>query len=220
MKEIANLTDFLLAIECAIFAFMLWKDARGQLWTFMFASLSLASFTGGVTHTFYDAVGSAEHVIWWDATLISIGLTAVFLFAIAFRLWHWQTHDTAPVSFGIGKSKSASCLAGLFLAGYSTFVISALRPFLTAIVVYLPASLYLFAAIIKLSSSKALGIKRSICGILGMALTFIAAGLQQARVEIPALMLNYNALYHIIQGVGLFLLFSYAAQLLSEGNKS
>ncbi len=219
MKEIANLTDFLLALESALFAFLLWKGGKGQLWTFMFVSLSVASFAGGITHTFYDEAGTVEHLVWWDATLLALGTASIFLFSMAVGVWTWHPQSEASPTFPLkGKRLAVACA---IFAVYAAYVLSGLRSFLTAIIMYLPASIFLFAAIIRQSTAKEIDFKStSICGILGMALTFIAAGMQQAKVEIPALMLNYNALYHIVQAIGLFLLFGYGARILSPGNKS
>lgn len=219
MKEIANLTDFVLALMSAVFALMLWKGSKGQLWTFMFVSLSVASFAGGITHTFYDEAGTLEHLFWWDATLLALGTASIFLFSMAVGVWTWRPEAEESPNFPLeGKRLAAACTV---FAVYAVYVLSGLRSFLTAIIMYLPASIFLFAAIIKQSAAKEIEFKStSICGILGMTLTFIAAGMQQAKVEIPALMLSYNALYHIVQAIGLFLLFVYGARILSPGNKS
>ncbi|MBX9572030.1 MAG: hypothetical protein K2X77_24270 [Candidatus Obscuribacterales bacterium] len=220
MKEIANLTDFLLALECAIFAFLLWHGGTGKMWTLMFGALAAASFAGGITHTFYEAPGTIEHLIWWDATLLCLGLTSIFLFSIALALWKCSSKGSLEVD-SAGKPSVAIAVSSIVFVAYAVFVLTGLRPFLTAIVMYLPASIFLLVSIIRLSSTNLVDFKHtSICGILGMALTFIAAGLQQAKVEVPALMLNYNALYHIIQGIGLCLLFLYGGRIQGAGNKS
>lgn len=222
MKEIANITDFLLALECSAFAILLWSGGSGRLWTMFYASLAAASLAGGITHTFYDVPGTFEHLFWWDVTLLSIGLTSIYLFCIAYKLWNWNpSKDSSQLALTVKKPRLGPIAAIAFYIGFAGFVLTGLRPFLTAIVFYLPASIFLFASIIRLSSTKEVTFRgTSICGISGMALTFVAAGLQQAKVAIPALLLNHNALYHIIQGVGLYLLFLYGARLRGKGNKS
>jgi hypothetical protein len=43
--------------------------------------------------------------------------------------------------------------------------------------------------------------------ITGLLLTFVAAGVQQAGIAVHPVYFNHNALYHVIQGVALFLIF-------------
>ena len=44
-------------------------------------------------------------------------------------------------------------------------------------------------------------------GAWGLGLTFVAAAVQQGRVGLHPRYFNHNALYHLIQGAGLFLVF-------------
>lgn len=197
MKEIANLTDFLLFIECAIFAAILFPQEHLRIWSYFFAAASLAALGGGITHTFFEAPGTTPHLISWDFTLLAIGVTGIFLAKLA-----------------LPKIAKLNYVLIFVAVAYSIYVLTALRTFLTAIALYLPASLLLTVSLIrnyfKTRDSSTL------FGIFGMLLTFVAAAIQQANINIPELLLNYNAIYHIIQGVGLFLLFLHARKIKSS----
>jgi predicted Co/Zn/Cd cation transporter (cation efflux family) len=51
-------------------------------------------------------------------------------------------------------------------------------------------------------------------GIWGLVLSFIAAAIQQIGIGLHPLYFNHNALYHLIQAIGLFLLFWTARRLV------
>jgi hypothetical protein len=51
-------------------------------------------------------------------------------------------------------------------------------------------------------------------GALAMVTTLVAAGLQQSKLAIDALGLTHNVLYHLVQGVGLLMLFLSARHLV------
>jgi hypothetical protein len=44
-------------------------------------------------------------------------------------------------------------------------------------------------------------------GVTGLALTFVAAAVQQLRIAIHPVYFNHNALYHVIQAGALLLIF-------------
>jgi uncharacterized protein YacL len=48
---------------------------------------------------------------------------------------------------------------------------------------------------------------RLLLGALGLLLTFVAAGVQQSSLQIAAIHLDHNALYHIVQAVAMVLLY-------------
>ena len=54
---------------------------------------------------------------------------------------------------------------------------------------------------------RAAGMRGVNAGAWGLGLTFVAAAVQQARVGLHPRYFNHNALYHLIQGAGLFLVF-------------
>jgi len=82
-----TLTDYLLAIECVAFAVALARDpAAGAVrrwFVVLFASAAAASFAGGSVHGFFPDPQSAVGRSMWLITMLSIGLTAAAMAAIA-----------------------------------------------------------------------------------------------------------------------------------------
>lgn len=213
MKEIASATDFILAQVCLLLGLLALKRKFSGAWISMFASLCLASLAGGITHAFFDSVGTLGHQIFWDMTLLSIGGTALSCFRIAVNIWRFSSAQPEK-----RQSQALNIFSIALLLFYAIFVLSGSRPFLIAIALYLPASIFLLAAIIK--QARAPGAPPSLPGIIGMCLTFAAAGIQQSKLSISQLGLDYNALYHIIQGWGLLALYMYAFNWHKRSNKS
>src|SRR5258706_7385959 len=86
------LTDYFLAIECFLFAFLL----RGQQTTLFpqrtwisvcFFALGLASLFGGTVHGFFVDEGSIGYRIFWPLTMISIGFTACSALMVGLHLY-------------------------------------------------------------------------------------------------------------------------------------
>ena len=94
---------------------------------------------------------------------------------------------------------------------YATIVIGFDQRFLVAIATYLPATVFLLVVFIMLHSrDKTQGVAP---GIVGLLLTFVAAVVQQLRIAVHPVYFNHNALYHVIQGVALYLIFRAAKSL-------
>jgi len=53
-------------------------------------------------------------------------------------------------------------------------------------------------------------------GVAGVVLTFVAAGIQQARIDVHSTWMTHNALYHVIQGMALLLIFLAARRIVSQ----
>ena len=72
------LTDFGLAIECALFAgWLVWRgssrSALGRWFVVLFVALGTGALLGGITHGFMPDPGSDAARAVWNATLIAIG---------------------------------------------------------------------------------------------------------------------------------------------------
>src|ERR1700675_2734292 len=77
-----TLTDYALAIECAVFVIALARlDARDRKLRFwfvvFFASIGAASVLGGTVHGFFLAASSPGRRILWPATLMAILVTSL-----------------------------------------------------------------------------------------------------------------------------------------------
>jgi hypothetical protein len=75
------LTDYGLAIECALFSYLLYRRGGQQplrgWFVLFFASTGLAAFTGGTVHGFFLDVETKGYAILWPLTLVAIGITAL-----------------------------------------------------------------------------------------------------------------------------------------------
>jgi hypothetical protein len=83
--------------------------------------------------------------------------------------------------------------------------------FLVAIVNYLPSTLFLIVAFF--AHYRAHAEVPLLVGLTGLILTLVAAAVQRAGIGFPHF--NHNALYHLLQGVALLLIFV-AARFLAR----
>ncbi|HKR08918.1 MAG TPA: hypothetical protein VJS39_07010, partial [Gemmatimonadaceae bacterium] len=99
-------------------------------------------------------------------------------------------------------------IAIALIAILSAAVLFVTRNFAIAIVGYLPSTLFLLFALV---SAYARRKERSIAwGIAGLSLTLVAAGVQRLHVTIHPVYLDHNAFYHVIQGIGLWMIYKAA----------
>src|SRR2546426_7467653 len=75
------LTDYALAIECALFAYLV----RRREHALFFGSAAVASLAGGTVHGFFLDARTLGNEILWRITLIAIGVTAASAWAIGAR---------------------------------------------------------------------------------------------------------------------------------------
>src|SRR3990172_2225617 len=70
-----TLTDYGLAIECALFTYLIYHRRNQQhplrIWfTLFFGSLALSALTGGTAHGFFLNGGTTGHTILWSASIL------------------------------------------------------------------------------------------------------------------------------------------------------
>ena len=194
-----TLTDYALAVETLLFAYLLMRrttanDAARNWLAALFLSLTAAAALGGTSHGFFADESSPGYRILWPLTMISIGSAAA-------AGWGFG----AAVMFGARIARMIGLLAGIGLAVYCGVILFVSEDYLVAIVTYLPASLIIMAAFGRaFHRTRA---RSAVFGVVGIVLTFVAAAVQQAGISIHPTYFNHNALYHVIQGVGLFLVF-------------
>jgi hypothetical protein len=93
------LTDYLLALTCAWFAWRLLARPPGTrlLWGLGFACLAVASAVGGTFHGFRPVMGPGTAAWFWNVTLVGIGAGAGFILSallaqrsgVSLRLLRW-----------------------------------------------------------------------------------------------------------------------------------
>ncbi|WP_041448614.1 hypothetical protein [Anaeromyxobacter sp. Fw109-5] len=191
-----TLTDLGLAIECAVLAMLLVRDAgapASRWFAAFFAVLSAAAGLGAAEHGFVADKASTPGRMVWTATLLAVGLAAVAGWGAAARLV-------------LGRRTARAVTAGVAVAfaGYAAVVVGVDRRFLVAIAFYLPAAIVLLVAFVRVARR---GVRGAIAGAWGMGLTFVAAAVQQGGVALHPRYFDHNALYHVIQAVGLYLVF-------------
>ena len=194
-----TLTDYALAIECVAFVLLLMRGDAGdrtlRFWfVVFFASAAAASLLGGTVHGFFPDTANETRQILWKATLLAILVTS---------LAGWNIGATILFS-----GRGATVVRGLAIVQLVLLALIVLfvRPeFLMAIVAYVPATLFLLIALIAAYRSRRLPPLR--WGIIGLGLTFVAAAVQRLHLSVHPYYFNHNALYHVIQGVALWMIF-------------
>ena len=198
-----TLTDYALTLECGLFVY--WLLAYGQadnplrLWfAVFFASIGLAALSGGTVHGYFPDEGTTGHSLLWGTTLIALGGTALCGWTIGAQLYFSES-----VTVWIIRG------AVVLFALYCAVVLFVSRDFLVAILHYLPATLFLLIIYgLVYQRGREFPI---LAGLLGLVLTFVAVGIQQAQWGLHStylpVSLSYNALYHAVQALALFLMY-------------
>lgn len=200
-----SLTDYAIALECAVFAYWLWRTRKSRepvsLWFMVFfLATAVAALAGGTVHGFFSAQGSPGHRMLWPLVLITIGLAA-----LAF------TNAGAAISFSRPTALAVARAAFALFLLYCVVVLFFNDRFVVAIVAYLPAVLFLGWVFLE----QYLRTRRPAFawGMAGIAITLLAAVVQQAGIAIHPRYFNHNALYHTLQAAGLFMIFLTAREL-------
>lgn len=194
-----TLTDYGIALECAILCAFLARlpavSPAVRRWSIvLFASIGAGALFGGTVHGFFLDESSLGNRILWPATLLALGVTSTAM---------WFVGASAALREPRAGWLRRAAVAALVV--YAAIVILVDQRFVVAIAMYLPATVFLLAILIALYArhrTRALAI-----GIAGLLLTFAAAAVQQLRVAVHPVYFNHNALYHVIQGVALAMIF-------------
>jgi sugar phosphate permease len=139
--------------------------------------------------------------------MVALGLTAVYVWNIGALLTESKfiMHRLPQVALGL-------------LAGYVATILFVSDRFIVGIAMYLPSAVFLLGA---MSVAHVRDPKRGwAIGIVGLALTFVAAAVQQLRVALHPVWFDHNALFHLIQAVALLLLFRAQGRVQREQQAS
>jgi hypothetical protein len=199
------ITDYLLALECALFVWLLSRRnptdraIRSSIALF-FAATAVAATAGGTVHGFFLDASSRTGQLLWRIALLALGFTA-------FSLWSLF----ALLLFSPKVSNAIRVVAGIELVAYAVLVLTASRSFRVAIADYVPAALAVFVAflLVYIRGRDA----TLLAGAAGIALALVASYLQQLHVGIHPVYFNHNALYHLLQAVALLLVFCTARRI-------
>jgi hypothetical protein len=186
-----TLTDYAVTAECAVLVWLLReRDGAQRGWLALFlVAAGVAAAAAGTVHGFLPDPASPAHAVLWRATMLALGTGALAAWALGARLL------LSP-----SGARRVTTVAALALSAYAVLVLFVSQTFWIAIAFYLPAAAFLLVAF---------ALRRIAAGVAGMVLTFAAAGIQVARIGLPGL--DPDALYHVVQAVGVWLIFKASA---------
>ena len=186
------ITDFVLAAECTVFAYLIARrlpKGSFRMWLLaFFVSIAAGALFGGITHAYFPNDAPAAGAIWM-ATMLAVGVTALACWNLAAEV--------------LGKEwvPLRAAALGAFL-GYAGLVIYGFREYRLVIINYLPAAVFLFVACV---IAWRRGQRELHWTMMGLILTFVAAGIQVGRIAMPVI--DHNALYHVVQALALLLIY-------------
>jgi hypothetical protein len=201
------LTDFALAVECAVLgAWLNWGAAAGDAlrkwWTLFFWALGGGALLGGISHGLVTDYESLPARALWSATLLAIGLVALACWAIGGLLL------LSPRA-----ARLLTIAAASLFAAYAAIVVFLSPLFVIAIAHYALAGAFLLTALVVIYRRRRK--RHLLAGIVGLVLSYAAAAVQRSEIAMPALNLSHHALYHIIQAVALLPIF-WAARVMTR----
>jgi len=192
------LTDYAFALQCLVFACLLRPKRRATpfaFWFFIFfLSTAGAAAVAGTVHGFFEAPASLGSRILWPLSMLAIGVTSLAGARIAALL-----HFHPIVALRISQT------AAVLFVVYCVVVLFVTDNFLVAIAAYLPVTLLL--GWVFLQAHRRTGRPPFLYGFAGICVVLVAAAAQQARIGIHPRYFNHNALYHVLQALGFFLIF-------------
>ena len=201
-----TLTDYGLAIECALFTYLVFRSRKKpqllRIWfALFFGSLSLAALLGGTVHGFFLDTQATAHTFLWQATLLAIGVTALSLWAIG-----------ANIQFSVVIAHWITITAAVEFIAYCIIVLLVTQNYYVVIFNYLPAVVFLLIVfgLVYVRTRET----RVLVGFLGFGLTLVAAWVQQERIALHPVYFNHNANYHLIQAIALLLIFGSSRGLI------
>jgi hypothetical protein len=191
------LTDWALTIECAVFARQIgWSGDLARSFGCIFAAIALATLAGGTAHGFH-----ATWDVLWPLAVLALGVAAL-------GAWAAGAHLGPRPAAARRVVRAAAVAFGL----YAVAVVAGEQRFFLPILNYCAASAYLLWRLAgRFVRTHEPGAPIAIAGLGGI---FAGAVMQQEQVAWPRAHLDHNALFHVVQGVALALLFAGARNIL------
>ena len=199
-----TLTDLLLAIECLVLTWLLTGASAApglQFWFVVaFSSIGISALLGAILHGFLTDRKSITHTLAWRSIVLLLGITALAMWLLGSGLL------LSPVAAMVVMIAVAAVLLV-----YVAVVISRHPPFALALAYYVPAVVFLMLGF----TTAAIRDNNLVLfsGTAGMLLSLLAAWVQHKRIALKGILLDHNALYHIIQAIALLLIY-WAARAL------
>ena len=194
-------TDYVLGSLGVVLGVRLGRGAsRGSsrgLWAAALVALAVAALAGGTAHGWADRLGSSGHWLVWRITFWSIGIGSLCLAAAAARF------ALPPRS-----ARIAVAVFGLQFAVYAVWMLGH-EDFDYVIMDYLPAMIFVLALA---AWQWARGWAGGPWVVGGIAVSFLAAAVQLSGFTLHS-HFNHNDLYHVIQMLGVYMLYRGGALL-------
>lgn len=193
------LTDVGLTVLGGWIAWRLWtRPGRNSVQrdgALFMAGLALAAFFGATFHAFFpDKTSTHPGFVAWIPVVVSIAATSAVMLALACRLLV-PAVPTAARRIGVTA----------YAATFVTWALLVDESYGTVVRFYGPTLLALLAAALTMTHRLRSAAWRAVAG--GLALSVLAAVLQQAHVALHPVYFNHNALYHLLQGIALVLIY-------------
>ncbi|HEY3064158.1 MAG TPA: hypothetical protein VGL09_00040 [Methylomirabilota bacterium] len=200
------LTDWGLAVEAALMTVFVRAAGRAAVrvwWTVFFSATALGALLGGVVHGFLTDPTSVVATVLWRLTLLVIGVTTLAAWAIG--------------AYAFGNPIAVTWIvraAVAVFAGYAVVVLLVIDAFAVAIAHYVPAALFLLAALIH--SYRRWAAPPILAGVIGLLLLFVGSSVQLLHIGVHPVYFTHNALYHAIEGVALLGLYGSARWMVAS----
>lgn len=210
LHEVAvSISDFSLsALSAVLAARLLSRNTEMQRVKKWFAveiiAVAVAALLGGIVHGFVSDTDGFWGALIWRSTLVFIGLTGFAAIMIASLLL-----------FRPGTVERIRIAALLIFAIYCGLVLFEWQHFGVALAFYIPTAILLFVAFLVRWRRNHASFASD--GLIAMALTFIAGGVQHFHIGIHPVYFNHNVVYHLVQGGAMVFLYRAGTRWLSEG---
>ena len=204
-------TDFLLFVESGLFACLLARlktpeNMLQRLFCALFVLLGISSLLGALFHAFFPAKATTPGgFVMWMLIGLSIGLAAVVI-------WYINAYI-----LNLGRFLRVMPLfTGIYLLIFIYVLVFVSYQFKTIIAFYLPPMIVL--AVVSFVRWRQTRAVHWLWMFMSIGLSFVAAAIQFLRIGIHPVYFNHNAVYHVVQGVALALLFLAFSRILKVGS--
>jgi len=207
VEPMTTLTDYMITVAACYFGLQLAFSRRDEqrcryFWAVGFMFIGLGALLGGTSHGFVNYLSDAALNAVWKGTLATVGLSMAFAVA-------------GTVISNVSLTAWRKLLHGLNVIGllFYTAWVSRHGGYLAVIVITV-ASLGLIAmlqmkVLVRNNSSAARWI------VAGVLVSFLSAAIQRSGIALHQ-HFNHNDLYHVVQLLGLYLLYRGVAQLRDQ----
>ena len=194
-----TMTDFALAMECAVFAVLLVRrgaqgDPTNRLFALTFAALGASSLFGGIWHGFFSGAETQAGRWVWFATMAALACAAFLLWRVA-ASWIGQ-------STWVGRIRALAFVQFVVQLATSAFITDAFA--VGAAGMMPPISL---VTVLYAKRYRATRAQRALAGLTGFALAVLSGLVIVFDVSLHPVWATTHAVYHALQFVAFWLVF-------------